>query len=222
MKAKGINATFFLLGKKNVTRFPQLVRREAAEGHEVANHTWTHPRLTELSESEIRRQLVLLQERVKELTGHSPSLMRPPQGLTNPRVAEVCRSLGLAQILWTVTANDYRDHDPAVIKTRVLQGAQRNGTTSCTTSAPARFPPYPASSTACAGAGSHRSPSPGSSPPTHHNQAGPTGTHRPPERSDRPRRTLPAAAAPSRRIPSKSRRGERRFAIIRAAASWRA
>ncbi|MFJ9968896.1 polysaccharide deacetylase family protein [Streptomyces avermitilis] len=127
LKAKGINATFFLLGKNGVNRFPELVRRQAAEGHELANHTWTHRRLTEASPTEIRRQLVPVQERVKELTGRTPTLMRPPQGLTNPRVAEVCRSLGLAQILWTVTAKDYRDHDPKVITKRVLQGARRNG-----------------------------------------------------------------------------------------------
>ncbi|WP_369780198.1 polysaccharide deacetylase family protein [Streptomyces sp. R33] len=126
LKAKGVNATFFLLGK-NVTRRPDLVRREASEGHELANHTWTHRLLTEASAEETRRELVLLQERVRELTGRAPTLMRPPRGLTNPSVAEVCRSLGLAQILWSVTAKDYRDHDPEVITSRVLQGAQRNG-----------------------------------------------------------------------------------------------
>ncbi|WP_327359931.1 polysaccharide deacetylase family protein [Streptomyces sp. NBC_01296] len=126
LKAKGVNATFFLLGK-NVTRRPDLVRREASEGHELANHTWTHRLLTKASAEETRHELMLLQERVKELTGRTPTLMRPPRGLTNPSVAEVCRSLGLAQILWSVTAKDYRDHDPEVITSRVLQGAQRNG-----------------------------------------------------------------------------------------------
>ncbi|MEV0415152.1 polysaccharide deacetylase family protein [Streptomyces sp. NPDC050448] len=126
LRAKGVHATFFLLGKNILTR-PELARREASEGHELANHTWTHKRLTEASAEEIRQELVLLQERVKELTGRTPTLMRPPQGLTNPRVADVCRSLGLAQILWTVTAKDYRDHNPEVITSRVLQGAQRNG-----------------------------------------------------------------------------------------------
>ncbi|WP_329201942.1 MULTISPECIES: polysaccharide deacetylase family protein [unclassified Streptomyces] len=142
LRAKGVNATFFLLGKNTLAR-PALVRREASEGHELANHTWTHKHLTEASAEEIRHELVLLQERVKELTGRTPTLMRPPQGLTNSRVAEVCRSLGLAQILWTVTAKDYRDHDPEVITSRVLQGAGTRphggpSTTSCCASAPRR------------------------------------------------------------------------------------
>ncbi|MFG2295469.1 polysaccharide deacetylase family protein [Streptomyces sp. NPDC048603] len=126
LKAKRVSVTFFLLGKNTRVR-PELVRREAFEGHELANHTWTHRRLTLASEAEIRRELVTLQEQVKELTGRAPTLMRPPQGLTDARVAEVCRSLGLAQILWSVTAKDYRDHDPEVITSRVLQGARRNG-----------------------------------------------------------------------------------------------
>jgi peptidoglycan/xylan/chitin deacetylase (PgdA/CDA1 family) len=127
LKAKRVNATFFLLGKKHIARYPQLVRQEAAEGHELANHTWSHPRLTEVSSPEIRRQLDLVQRQIKDLTGRTPTLMRPPQGRTDRRVAKVTRSLGLAQILWSVTAKDYRDHDPRLITRRVLNGARRNG-----------------------------------------------------------------------------------------------
>lgn len=127
LKAKRVNATFFLLGKKGVARYPQLVRREASEGHELANHSWSHPRLTEVSDKEIRRQLSLVQRQIKDLTGRTPTLMRPPQGRTDQRVAKVSRELGLTQILWTVTAKDYRDHDPKLIQRRVLVGAARDG-----------------------------------------------------------------------------------------------
>ncbi|WP_329113431.1 polysaccharide deacetylase family protein [Streptomyces sp. NBC_01465] len=126
LKAKRVNATFFLLGNDIQTR-PQLVTREAMEGHEIGNHSWTHPRLTEVSDAEIRRELGRVQHRVKQLTGRTPTLMRPPQGRTDERVAAVSRSLGLAQILWTVTASDYRDHDPEIIKSRILDGAAPGG-----------------------------------------------------------------------------------------------
>ncbi|MFF2196093.1 polysaccharide deacetylase family protein [Streptomyces sp. NPDC058157] len=126
LRAKGVHATFFLLGKHIGAR-PELVRREAAEGHELGNHTWTHALLPSASAERIRHELVLVQDRVRELTGRTPTLMRPPRGLTDARVAEVCRSLGLAEILWSVTAKDYRDHDPRVITDRVLQGAHRDG-----------------------------------------------------------------------------------------------
>jgi peptidoglycan/xylan/chitin deacetylase (PgdA/CDA1 family) len=127
LKTKRVSATFFLLGRTGVGRHPHLVRREAAEGHELANHTWSHPRLTDVPNAEIRRQLTLVQQQVERLTGRAPTLMRPPQGRTDQRVAEISRSLGLAQIMWTVTANDYRDHDPKVITQRVLAGAERHG-----------------------------------------------------------------------------------------------
>ncbi|RPF43869.1 peptidoglycan/xylan/chitin deacetylase (PgdA/CDA1 family) [Streptomyces sp. Ag109_G2-6] len=126
LREKDVHATFFLLGK-NIEARPGLVRREAVEGHELGNHTWTHALLPSASPQGIRRELVLVQDRVRELTGRTPTLMRPPRGLTDARVAEVCRSLGLAEILWSVTAKDYRDHDPRVIADRVLQGAQRDG-----------------------------------------------------------------------------------------------
>ncbi|MFD8142193.1 polysaccharide deacetylase family protein [Streptomyces sp. NPDC059708] len=126
LKSKGVHATFFLLGKHTLGR-PALVRREADEGHELGNHTWSHTILPLATPQEMRRQLVLVQDRVRELTGRTPTLMRPPQGQTDPRVAEVCRSLGLAEILWSVTARDYRDHDPGVITRRVLDGARRDG-----------------------------------------------------------------------------------------------
>ncbi|MEV0095909.1 polysaccharide deacetylase family protein [Streptomyces sp. NPDC050738] len=126
LKAKRVNATFFLLGNDIRTR-PRLVTREDLEGHEVGNHSWTHPRLTEVSDAEIRSELGRVQKRVRQLTGRTPTLMRPPQGRTDERVAAVARSLGLAQILWTVTASDYRDHDPDVITSRVLEGAAPGG-----------------------------------------------------------------------------------------------
>ncbi|MER5885463.1 polysaccharide deacetylase family protein [Streptomyces sp. NPDC001941] len=127
LKEKDVRATFFLLGSRHVTDRPELVRREAAEGHELGNHTWSHPRLTELPDPEVERQLVRVQERVRELTGRTPTLMRPPQGRTGKRVAEVCRRLGLAQVLWSVTAKDYKERDPEVITRRVLAGARRDG-----------------------------------------------------------------------------------------------
>lgn len=127
LKAKRVNATFFLLGKNHVARYPDLVRREAAEGHEIGNHTWSHPRLTEVSEAEIRRQLEKVQKQVKDLTGRAPTLMRPPQGVSDARVARISRSLGLAQILWTVTAKDYLSPASKVITQRVLTQAKRDG-----------------------------------------------------------------------------------------------
>lgn len=127
LKEKKVHATFFLLGKNHVEKYPDTVRRIAAEGHEVANHTWSHERLDKLSADEIRTELGSTQEAVAKLTGRKPVLMRPPQGRTNKTVTKVSKELGLSQILWSATAKDYSTNDSALIKKRILDQADRDG-----------------------------------------------------------------------------------------------
>ncbi|MEU7115449.1 polysaccharide deacetylase family protein [Streptomyces sp. NPDC046182] len=127
LKEKKVPATFFLLGKKHVDRYPEVVKRIADEGHEVANHTWTHRILTDLEADEVRDELSRTQDAIEKITGSRPTLMRPPQGRTDDTVSEVSRDLGLAQILWSVTAKDYSTTDSELIRKRVLEGARGDG-----------------------------------------------------------------------------------------------
>ncbi|MER7622091.1 polysaccharide deacetylase family protein [Streptomyces sp. NPDC126503] len=127
LKEKDVPATFFLLGRKHVDRYPKVVKRIADEGHEVANHTWTHRILTDLDTAEVREELLRTQEAVERITGRKPTLMRPPQGRTDDKVSEVSRELGLAQILWSITAKDYATTDTALIRRRVLDQAHGDG-----------------------------------------------------------------------------------------------
>ncbi|MCL7430190.1 polysaccharide deacetylase family protein [Streptomyces sp. YS415] len=127
LEEEQVPATFFLLGKRHIEKYPQLVRRMAAEGHEVASHTWTHRILTDLEPDEIREELERPNEEIERLTGHRPALMRPPQGRTDDTVHEICRELGLAEVLWSVTAKDYKTNDSALIRERVLDQSDRDG-----------------------------------------------------------------------------------------------
>ncbi|MFF8288783.1 polysaccharide deacetylase family protein [Streptomyces sp. NPDC016309] len=127
LKEKKVPATFFLLGQRHVDRYPDVVRRIAAEGHEVANHTWTHQILTDLEPDEIRQELSRTQDAIADITGRKPTLMRPPQGRTDETVADISRELGLAQVLWSVTAKDYSTTDSALIRQRTLDGAKKDG-----------------------------------------------------------------------------------------------
>lgn len=124
---EGVRATFFLVGDKPVHTYPDLVRRIAAQGHVIGNHTWTHPVLTGLPEAEVLRQLSLTQSVIQQLTGHKPTLMRPPKGLTDTRVTGATRALGLSQILWNVTATDYHNRTTELVRKLVLERARRNG-----------------------------------------------------------------------------------------------
>ncbi|MBM9507728.1 polysaccharide deacetylase family protein [Actinacidiphila acididurans] len=127
LERKKVRATFFLLGHRHVDAYPGLVKRMAADGHVLANHTWTHPRLPSLTPAQIRAQLTMLNDAVQKLTGIRPTLMRPPQGRTDQKVAQVCRELGLAQVLWSDSASDYATTDTPLIRQRILSGASRGG-----------------------------------------------------------------------------------------------
>ncbi|WP_282699667.1 polysaccharide deacetylase family protein [Streptomyces sp. CC219B] len=119
-------STFFLEGRR-INEFPDVVRRIAEDGHEIGNHTWTHAVLTDVSDAQIRDELRRTTRAIVDLTGSEPTLMRPPQGRTDDRVSEVAKGLGMAQVLWTVTAKDYETSDTALITERVLDGADRDG-----------------------------------------------------------------------------------------------
>ncbi|MFF2921481.1 polysaccharide deacetylase family protein [Streptomyces celluloflavus] len=127
LKQEKVHATFFMLGKNHVADRPAEVKRIDAEGHELANHTWSHQILTEIKPEEVKRELSRVQDAVQEITGKKPRLMRPPQGKTDEMVSDVSRDLGLAQVLWSVTAKDYQTTDSALITKRVLEQTKRDG-----------------------------------------------------------------------------------------------
>ncbi|MFI6976125.1 polysaccharide deacetylase family protein [Streptomyces phaeochromogenes] len=127
LKEKKVHATFFLQGKGHTDTYPDTVLRMSREGHETANHTWSHKVLTELSAEEIEAEMKPVQDDVRSITGRAPVLMRPPQGRTGDDVSAVMRKLGLAQVLWSVTAKDYATTDTALITRRVLDQTRRDG-----------------------------------------------------------------------------------------------
>lgn len=91
LKEKKVHATFFLLGKNHVLKHPDTVRRLQAEGHEVANHTWSHEILTDRKPAEIRAELAKTQDAIAKITGRKPRLMRPPQGRTDDTVSGISK-----------------------------------------------------------------------------------------------------------------------------------
>ncbi|MFC5246380.1 MULTISPECIES: polysaccharide deacetylase family protein [Streptomyces] len=127
LKKEKVRASFFMLGKNHVEKRPAEVKRIDAEGHELANHTWSHQILTEISPDAAKREMSRLQEAVRKITGKAPRLMRPPQGRTDGSVSEISKDLGLAQVLWSVTAKDYQTNDSALITKRVLEQTERDG-----------------------------------------------------------------------------------------------
>lgn len=127
LKKEKVPATFFTLGRNHIVKYPELVKQMDREGHEVASHTWSHKILTKIDPAEARKELQRPNEAIEKLIGKKPTLMRPPQGRTNDTVNKISRDLGLAEILWTVTAKDYTTNDSALIRKRVLEQSSRDG-----------------------------------------------------------------------------------------------
>jgi peptidoglycan/xylan/chitin deacetylase (PgdA/CDA1 family) len=103
LRRSGARVTFFVLGQK-VGRRPDLVRRMVYEGHEVGNHTWSHPPMPTLPASEMRSQVERTQEAVKSASGVRPRVFRPPYGTTDKKVARV---VNMPQIAWDVDCMDW-------------------------------------------------------------------------------------------------------------------
>lgn len=115
----GIHATFFVLGQMVAAGDGgRTLRRIVAEGHEVGNHSWSHPQLTTLSEEGLRWQLRHTERLVQHLTGVHMRVMRPPYGSTDSLVTAETRREGLAQILWSVDTLDWRDRVPSIVARR--------------------------------------------------------------------------------------------------------
>lgn len=125
LKAHQARATFFLIGQQ-VAKYPEMVRREVAEGHQIGNHTWDHSDLSKLSDAALESQLSWTQDALKKASGVTPVLVRPPYGSTNTRVAAMARKYKLAQLTWAVDPLDWKDHDSAMVERRVVDGTQRD------------------------------------------------------------------------------------------------
>lgn len=103
LKAENARATFFVVGLR-VEQAPDLIRRMAADGHEIANHSYSHPNLALLPESGIERELCRTSVLIRQITGARPRFYRPPGGNVNQIVQDAAESLGMAGAFWTVDA----------------------------------------------------------------------------------------------------------------------
>jgi peptidoglycan-N-acetylglucosamine deacetylase len=125
LKAKQAKATFFLVGQQ-IGWWPSLPKRTVAEGHRVANHTFTHPNLTTLSSAAVRDEFTRTNQAFAAAGLPKPNLQRPPFGATNATVNAVGEELGLTQVLWNVDARDWENPPPGIIRARIRSQLRPN------------------------------------------------------------------------------------------------
>jgi len=125
-KAEG-KATFFMIGEQ-MEKNPELVKEAAEQGHEIGNHTYSHPKLTELTPADCLAEIERTEQMIRELTGKKPVTFRPPYLDYNHETISVVESKGYSMIgALNLEAQDWEqpgvDHILAATKKCVKNGS---------------------------------------------------------------------------------------------------
>lgn len=119
----GAKATFFLIGSK-VSSQANVVRSIHARGHQLGNHSWSHPELPKLPINQIAGEIDRTNDAIKQATGVTPAILRPPYGAVNGVVLEQLRARGMSSILWSVDTRDWADRNSDIVCSRAVAGAR--------------------------------------------------------------------------------------------------
>ncbi len=100
LKKHDVRATFFTIGQK-VGYYPELVKREKEEGHEIGNHTFTHINVSKRSYNEIEKEINDTQDIIKRVTGEEPKVFRPPYRALSTEMCSIIKSKDMSVVLWS-------------------------------------------------------------------------------------------------------------------------
>ena len=120
LQTYGVRATFFTMGYKAKTFSEQLVREQELRC-EVANHSYSHPKLTTISAANVKKQITRTRKLVKQATGENTHLVRPPYGAYNDMVLE---QIGAPAILWSIDTRDWKTRNADKTVASVLEDVQ--------------------------------------------------------------------------------------------------
>jgi peptidoglycan/xylan/chitin deacetylase (PgdA/CDA1 family) len=121
LQSEQVPAAFFCVGRR-VESERDLAARIVREGHLLENHSFAHSNLTNFfSVARLQQELEQTQSTVRAATGIAPTLFRPPMGLSNPRVFDAARALGLKVIGWSTRGLDTQTDDPSRVVGRIAR-----------------------------------------------------------------------------------------------------
>ncbi len=127
LRERGIRATFYLIGNR-VVQYPSIARRIAEEGHEIGNHSWSHPFLDRMGASAVTREIDQTTDAIFQVTGRPPVTFRPPYGaFTRSQRTRLHAARALPTILWSVDPQDWRRPGSNVVASRILRAAHQGG-----------------------------------------------------------------------------------------------
>ena len=105
--AAGVRGTFFLVGER-AERAPEVVKRMAAEGHEIGNHSWSHRSLWLCGPRATEREIRRAHDRIGALAGAPPRHFRPPWGMVNAAMFSAVRRVGERCVFWSIQPEGQR------------------------------------------------------------------------------------------------------------------
>ena len=115
-----VKTTFFVVGEW-VDQFPESVRALAEAGHEIMNHSDTHPHFPQLSPEDMTRELNACSDKIEAITGVRPILFRPPYGDYDDKVVSTARAAGMYAVQWDVDSLDWKEQGAEVEIRQVLE-----------------------------------------------------------------------------------------------------
>ncbi len=107
LQANGGRATFFMVGSR-VDSNADVIRRMAAQGCEVANHTYDHKYITKIGADGIRSQVGSTNQKIQAVCGVAPTLLRPPGGYKDAASLAVLGSMGMPAVMWSIDTRDWQ------------------------------------------------------------------------------------------------------------------
>lgn len=108
LKKHDVKTTFFVVGSW-VDKYPESVKQLSDAGHEIMNHSDTHPHMTQLSADAMKKEIESCDSKIEKITGVKPFLFRPPYGDYNSEVIKNLSDCGHYTIQWSVDSLDWKD-----------------------------------------------------------------------------------------------------------------
>lgn len=118
-----VKSTFFLVGFW-VDRYPDMVKKIHKKGHDVGNHSSTHPHMSKLSKEQIAEELNQTGKKIHNLTGENPYLFRPPFGDYNNNLIKTAKECGYYTIQWDVDSLDWKELGVEPVVDRVTRNVE--------------------------------------------------------------------------------------------------
>lgn len=132
LAAHNVRATFFMVGHF-AQAVPELVRRVAAGGHLIGNHSWSHPNMARTGAAQIEEELTRTSDTLGQILGQPVRFFRPPYGARRPFALRTARQLGMTPVTWNAMTSDWSDpsaeHIAAALTRKIDRNEQRGWAT---------------------------------------------------------------------------------------------